>query len=356
MKIAILTSGGDCQGLNPALRGVAKGLYHLVPDVWIYGVSDGYTGLIENNIKLMKPSDFSGILRQGGTILGTTRQPYKTMVFEEGGLTEKAEQMIENYKRNNFDALIILGGNGTQKTANLLSQNGVNVVSLPKTIDNDLYGTDYSFGFDSAVAKATSVIDAVHSTAEAHGRVFVVELMGHKVGWIAIYAGVAGGADVILIPEIPYDTENVVEVIEKRNVDGKGFTIIAIAEGAVTREENNMAKKDRKGLMNTSGSRLAEHLQAILDEKEMNQEVKLVIPGYYQRGGEPTPTDRMLCSRLGAKAAELIAERKFGNMVAVNGLDIVTMPLSEVAGKLKEISPDDDMIRQAKHLGISFGD
>ena len=356
MKIAILTSGGDCQGLNPALRGVAKSLYQMEPEAEIYGIAGGYTGLIENNIKRMKQEDFSGILRQGGTILGTSRQPYKTMIYEEGQLTEKAELMIENYHGGGYDALVILGGNGTQKTANLLYENGVNVVSLPKTIDNDLYGTDYSFGFDSAVAKATSVIDSVHSTAEAHGRVFVVEVMGHKVGWIALYAGVASGSDVILIPEIPYEPRRVLDVVNGRNEVGKGFTIITISEGAMTMEEQNMAKKDRKSLMNTAGGRLADNLQEMLDAQGAGQDVKLVIPGYYQRGGEPTPTDRMLCSRLGAKAAELVRDRRFGYMVAVRGMDIVPVPLSEVAGRLKTVMPDSPVVRHAKNLGISFAD
>jgi 6-phosphofructokinase 1 len=356
MKIAMLTSGGDCQGLNPALRGVAKGLYSLLPDVDIYGVTGGYTGLIENDLHLMHPEDFSGILRQGGTILGTTRQPYKTMILEEGHLTPKAELMIENYRRGGFDALVVLGGNGTQKTANLLFENGIDVVFLPKTIDNDIYGTDISFGFSSAVAKATDVLDAVHSTAEAHGRIFVVELMGHKVGWITLHAGIASGADVILIPEIPYETENVIAEINARNEAGKGFTIVAIAEGALTKEEKKIRKKERSGLTDTAGGRLASRLQDMLKAQGSPQEVKLVVPGYYQRGGEPTPEDRVLCSRLGAKAAELIAARRFGQMVAVRGTDIVAVPLAEVVGRLKEILPDSPIVREARNLGIRFGD
>ena len=356
MKIAMLTSGGDCQGLNPALRGVAKGLYKLSPGVEIYGVTGGYTGLIENNLHLMQPDDFSGILRQGGTILGTTRQPFKTMIHEEGLLTPKAKLMIENYKNGGFDALVILGGNGTQKTANLLYENGVNVVFLPKTIDNDIFGTDVSFGFDSAVAKATDVLDAVHSTAEAHGRIFVVELMGHKVGWITLYAGIASGADVILIPEIPYEPQRVLEEVNARNEAGKGFTIVAIAEGALTKEEKKVSKKERSSPFYTAGGRLAVCLQDMLKARDSLQEVKLVVPGYYQRGGEPTPADRVLCSRLGAKAAELIAERRFGYMPAVRGADIVAVPLSEVVGRLKNILPDSPIVREARTLGISFGD
>jgi 6-phosphofructokinase 1 len=356
MKIAMLTSGGDCQGLNPALRGVAKGLYKLSPGAEIYGVTGGYDGLIKNNLHLMKPEDFSGILRQGGTILGTTRQPFKTMILEGGSLTPKAEQMIENYHRSGIDALVVLGGNGTQKTANLLYENGVNVVFLPKTIDNDIFGTDVSFGFDSAVAKATDVLDAVHSTAEAHGRIFVVELMGHKVGWITLYAGIASGSDVILIPEIPYDPQRVLDEVNARNEAGKGFTIVAIAEGAATIDEKKSSKKLKNSPMNTAGGRLANRLQELLEAQGSPQEVKLVVPGYYQRGGEPTPTDRVLCSRLGAKAAELIAERRFGYMVAAAGPDIVDVPLKDVVGKLKGIKPDSPIVQEARNLGISFGD
>lgn len=356
MKVAILTSGGDCQGLNPSLRGLAKALYNTSPGVEIYGVAGGYTGLIENNVRLMRPEEFSGILRQGGTILGTSRQPFKTMIEEEGRLTEKAEHMLDNYRKGGYDALVVLGGNGTQKTANLLYKNGVNVVFMPKTIDNDIYGTDWTFGFDSAVEKACSVLDSVHSTAEAHGRVFVVELMGNKVGWITLHSGIASGADVILIPEIPYKTENVLDVVNKRNESGKGFTIIAIAEGAKTVEESSLSRKEQKSLLNTSGSRLADRLQEMIYSQGTSQDVKLVIPGYFQRGGEPTPFDRIICSRLGAKAAELLVTGRYGYMVAVSGTEIVAKPLSEVAGVLKEINVDSDIVNQTRNLGISFGD
>jgi 6-phosphofructokinase 1 len=354
MKVAVLTSGGDCQGLNPTLRGVAKALYHLVPDVVIYGVENGYTGLIDNHIRRMSPSDFSGIMRLGGTILGTSRQPFKTMVTEDGRLTEKAELMIENYRANGFDALVILGGNGTQKTANLLYENGVNVTFLPKTIDNDISGTNLTFGFDSAVAKATDVIDSVHSTAESHGRVFVVELMGHDVGWIALYSGIAGGADIILIPEIPYKTERVLAAVHERNRIGKGFTIIAIAEGAMTKEEHQLKKKEREALTDTAGGRLANSLQELL--RKEGKEVRLVVPGYFQRGGEPTATDRVLCTRLGVKAAELVAARRFGYMAAEVGQDIVAVPLGDVTGILKRIGPDSPIVWEAKNIGIVFGD
>lgn len=351
MKVGLLTSGGDCQGLNAALRGVAKTLYHTVDGVELYGILEGYRGLIEGEWERMEPGQFSGILTQGGTILGTSRQPFKYMQDPVEGSKDKLTMMLEHYKKGGFDALVILGGNGTHKTAHLLSQNGVNVVTMPKTIDNDLWGTDTTFGFHSAVSKAASVIDAVHTTAASHGRIFIVELMGHKVGWITLHAGMASGADVILLPEIPYDLDSVAGIVEERNQVRRGFTIIAIAEGALSREEARMSKKERKNGGSTSASRLADALNARLD-----QDVRTVVPGHFQRGGEPTATDRILCSRLGAKAGELLKNRQYGNMVAVRGDKIVALPLAETAGKLKYIDPDCEMLDQARLLGISFGD
>ncbi|MDR3019358.1 MAG: ATP-dependent 6-phosphofructokinase [Treponema sp.] len=350
MKIGLLTSGGDCQGLNAALRGIAKTLFICMPDIELYGIPDGYGGLIEGNWRKMESAEFSGILRQGGTILGTSRQPFKKMRELNSEGTDKLSMMLENYEKGCFDALVILGGNGTHKTAHLLSQNSINVITLPKTIDNDVYGTDVTFGFNSAVDKATSVIDAIHTTAASHGRVFVIELMGNKVGWITLCAGIAGGADVILIPEMPYDVETVITAIEARNRNIGKFSIIAIAEGALTKEEAALPKNERKNGDSTSGSRLAKTLS-----ERLEQEVRAVIPGHFQRGGEPTPTDRLLCSRFGAKAGELICKRKFGYMVALRDNDIVAVPLDEVAGKSKSVPLDAEMLHQAKLLGISLG-
>jgi 6-phosphofructokinase 1 len=256
--------------------------------------------------------------------------------------------MLKNYKKGGFDALVILGGNGTHKSAHLLSEKGVNVVTMPKTIDNDIYGTELSFGFDSAVDRATSVIDAIHTTAASHGRIFVIELMGHKAGWIALYAGVAGGADIILLPEIPYDPEKVAQELEKRNRSEKTFSIIAIAEGALSKDE--MRKGSKNGEQSV-GIRLAKALQ----ERLHQEDVRVTIPGHFQRGGDPTPIDRILCSRLGAKAGELVRDGRFGRMAAVHGNNVVSVPLDEVAGKLKTITPDCEMLNQARLLGISFG-
>jgi len=351
MRIGMLTSGGDCQGLNAVLRGVAKTLYGAVPDLELYGIQDGYKGLIERNWRRMQKNEFSGILREGGTILGTSRQPYKTIRDVDKNNMDKLSAMIQNYEKAGFDALVILGGCGTHKTAYALSQSGVNVVTLPKTIDNDLYGTDYSFGFDSAVRKAAEVLDAVHSTAAAHGRIFVVELMGNKAGWVTLYAGVSGGADVILLPEIPYALDSVLNVIKARNNEGKNFSIIAIAEGALSIEEAALPKKERLTGDSSSGSRLLKALDERLD-----QDVRLLVPGHFQRGGEPTPTDRVFCSRMGAKAGEMILKGKFGRMAALRGTSIVSVPLVDVAGKQKIIPLDCEVLSQARLLGISLGE
>ena len=350
MRIGMLTSGGDCQGLNAALRGVAKTLFGCIDNLELYGIFDGYRGLIEGKWRKMEAMEFSGILRQGGTILGSSRQPFKKMRESNGNGTDKLSMMLENYQKGEFDALVILGGNGTHKTAHLLSEIGVNVVTLPKTIDNDIFGTDATFGFDSAVEKATFIIDSIHTTAASHGRVFVIELMGHKVGWITLCAGIAGGADVIIIPEIPYDIKSVLRVIEERNESGKQFSIIAISEGALTKDEAALPKSERKNGGSTAGTRLAETLS-----KKLDQDVRAVIPGHIQRGGDPTPTDRLLCSRLGVKAGELIRKKKFGYMVALCGTTIKAVPLKEVVKKLRVVPEDSELLFQAEQLGISLG-
>lgn len=356
-KVAILTSGGDCQGLNAAIRGVAKGLYEKFGNnVEIYGILNGYKGLINGNYKLMKPADFSGILTLGGTILGTSRQPFKMMrVIEENGV-DKVANMKATYKKLKLDCLVILGGNGTQKTANLLREEGLNIIHLPKTIDNDVWGTEMTFGFHSAVEIATNVIDCIHTTATSHGRVFVVEVMGHKVGWLTLYAGIAGGADVILLPEVPYDIDKVAKTLNDRKKSGKTFSILAVAEGAISKEEAKLTKKELKK------ARASQNYPSIVYrvvkelEGKIESEARVCVPGHFQRGGGPCAYDRVLCTRLGAKAAELIADKKFGNMVAVKGTDIVPVPLAECAGKLKTVPVDCAEIKAARSIGVSFGD
>lgn len=355
-RIGFLTSGGDCQSLNATMRGVAKTLYENLPDVEIYGILEGYKGLIYGNYRKMEPRDFSGILTEGGTIIGTSRQPFKKMrVPGESGL-DKVEAMKSNYREWKLDCLVILGGNGTHKTANLLREEGCNVVTLPKTIDNDIWGTDITFGFQSAVNIATNAIDCIHTTAASHGRVFIVEVMGHKVGWLTLHAGIAGGADIILLPEIPYDIDSVVRALDKRVREGKRFSILAVAEGAISKEEADLSKKELKAKRKNSPYPSISYQIGKEIEERSGQEVRITVPGHTQRGGEPCPYDRVLSTRLGAAAARLILDEKYGYMIGMCDGQTVPVPLEEVAGKLKMVDPNHSIIKEAKDLGISFGD
>ena len=355
LRIGILTSGGDCQALNAAMRGVVKGITSKRNDVEIHGFKDGYKGLIYANFEMLTAKDFSGILTVGGTILGTSRQPFKLMRVPDANGLDKVKAMKHTYHKLNLNCLVVLGGNGTHKTANLLREEGLNVITLPKTIDNDLWGTDMTFGFQSAVDIATNTIDCIHTTATSHSRVFIVEVMGHKVGWVTLHAGIAGGADIILLPEIPYDLNVISEAIEKRTKAGKHFTIIAVAEGAMSKEEAAMPKKAYKAKLKerkypSIAYELAEEIQ-----KKTDQEVRITVPGHTQRGGSPCPYDRVLATRLGAAAAELILKEEYGYMVGMKKGETVKVPLSEVAGKLM-VDPDSKIIKEAKLTGISFGD
>jgi len=357
MRVGMLTSGGDCQALNATMRGVAKSLYKMYDDVEIIGFEDGYKGLIYADYHVLKSSDFSGILTKGGTILGTSRQPFKLMrTLDEFGL-DKVEAMKHTYKKLRLECLVVLGGNGSQKTANLLREEGLNIVSLPKTIDNDLCGTDMTFGFHSAIEVATAAIDCIHTTAASHGRVFIVEVMGHKVGWLTLYAGLAGGADIILLPEIPYDVDVVVNAIKERTRQGKRFSILAVAEGAISKEDAALSKKELKEKKKSQMvyPSVAYEIGAMITERT-GQEVLVTVPGHTQRGGEPCPYDRVLSTRLGAAAANMIRDKKYGYMVAVKGDEITAVPLEEVAGKLKTVDPESSIIKEAKMVGISFGD
>lgn len=357
MRIGMLTSGGDCQSLNATMRGVAKSLYKMFDDIEIIGFVEGYKGLIYTDYQVMKPSDFSGILTEGGTILGTSRQPYKQMREPDANGLDKVEAMKQTYHKLKLECLVILGGNGSQKTANLLRQEGLNIVSLPKTIDNDLWGTDMTFGFQSAVNVAANAIDCIHTTAASHGRVFIVEVMGHKVGWLTLHAGIAGGADIILLPEIPYDIHSVVAAIRERTKQGKRFSILAVAEGAISQEDARLTKKELK-VKKKSGviyPSVAYELGAQIEEMT-GQEVRVTVPGHMQRGGEPCPYDRVLSTRLGAAASDLIRNQEYGCMVSIQNDHIGKVPLEEVAGKLKTVDPDCSMIREARMIGICFGD
>ena len=355
-RIGLLTSGGDCQALNATMRGVVKGLSHNLTELEVYGFMDGYKGLIYGDYRMLTSRDFSGILTRGGTILGTSRQPFKMMrVPDEKGL-DKVEAMKQNYYKLRLDCLVILGGNGTQKTANLLREEGLNIIHLPKTIDNDIYGTDMTFGFQSAVDIATEAIDYIHTTAASHNRVFIVEIMGHKVGWLTLHAGIAGGADIILIPEIPYDIDKIIEAIQHRSKEGKGFTILAVAEGAISKEDAALSKKDLKEKQADYKYPSVSYEIAEKIAKKTGIEIRITVPGHMQRGGSPCPYDRVLSTRLGAEAANLILKEQYGYMVGIINGKVKKVPLGEVAGKLKGVSPDDQLIQHAKLIGISFGD
>ena len=356
LRVGLLTSGGDCQALNATMRGVAKGLYELFDEVEIYGFLNGYKGLMRAQYIKMQPDDFSGIMTKGGTILGSSRQPFKLMGEPTEDGLDKVKSMKDTYKKLKLDCLCVLGGNGSQKTANLLSEEGLNVIGLPKTIDNDLWGTDMTFGFQSAVDVATQTIDCIHTTAASHNRVFIVEVMGHKVGWLTLYAGVASGADIILLPEIPYDIDKVIKAIDKRTRDGKGFTILAVAEGAISKEDAALSKKEYKEKLKNYKYPSVSYEIADQIEKRSGTEVRVTVPGHTQRGGTPCPYDRALCTRLGAAAAQAIIDEDYGYMIAMINDKTKRVPLKDVAGKLKTVDPDCQMIKEAKTIGISFGD
>lgn len=357
-RIGILTSGGDCPGLNATIRGVAKACYNLLGEdkVEIIGISDGFHGLIHNECREMKRSEFSGILTTGGTILGTRRTPYKLMQVVEDDKIDKVAEMKQTYKTRKLDCLLTLGGNGTHKTANLLSEEGLNVIGLPKTIDNDIWGTSVTFGFNTAVDIGTEVVDRIHTTANSHSRVMVIEIMGNKAGWLTLYSGVAGGADIILIPEIPYDIEKVAAAVDSRAKAGKGFSIIAVAEGAMDIEEAKMKKKDRTRVRSESGYTTATTRIAKDIERITGFETRTVVPGHMLRGGSPSATDRILSTKFGARAARLIAEEKYGYTVAKIGTAIGENLLSNVTMKTKFVPLDDDVVIAARDIGISFGD
>ncbi len=355
-RIGMLTSGGDCQALNATMRGVVKGLTTGNEEVEVYGFLEGYKGLMYGNYKALTGADFSGILTQGGTILGSSRQPFKLMRDPDENGLDKVKAMKDTYKKLKLDCLVVLGGNGSQKTANLLSEEGLNVIGLPKTIDNDIWGTDMTFGFQSAVDIATNAIDCIHTTASSHGRVFIVEVMGHKVGWINLHAGIAGGADIILIPEIPYDINKVIEALDKREKAGKKFSILAVAEGAISKEVASLPKKERKAAIASSQYPSVAYEIADKIKEASGKEIRVTVPGHTQRGGSPCPYDRVLSSRLGAKAADMIKNGEYGQLVIIKDNEVTSMPLAESAGKLKYISPDDSIVQNAKQLGISFGD
>jgi len=338
MKIGILTAGGDCPGINAAIRGVGKTAI-IKYGMSLFGISDGFTGMINKEYHELTEKDLSGILTLGGTILGTSREkPFKSS--SKGYKEIKKPVLIkEHYEQMGLDCLVCIGGNGTLKTASLLAQEGLSVVGIPKTIDNDVWGTDITFGFDSAVNIATEAIDRLHSTANSHKRIMLIEVMGHNAGWIALYSGIAGGGDVILIPEIPYKEDKIAEYLLHRAEENKPYSIVVVAEGVENPDkENSVARYLSNRITELTG----------LETRE-------TVLGYIQRGGTPSPMDRVLATRYGTAAADMIADRDFGKMVALKDDEIVSIPLSDVAGKLKLVEPDNPLVLQARNMGTSFG-
>lgn len=355
-RIGILTSGGDCPGLNATIRGAAKALYERFgSDVEIIGVQNGYDGLIRGDYRVMEPYEFSGILTRGGTILGTKRTPFKLMTVVGDDKVDKVAAMKKTYKAAKLDCLLCLGGNGTHKTANLLAEEGLNIIGLPKTIDNDIWGTDVTFGFHTAVDIATEVLDRIHTTASSHRRCMVIEIMGNKAGWLTLYAGVAGGADIILIPEMPYNIENVCEAIQRRNDAGKTFSILAVAEGAYDVGEAAMKKKERAAARAERGETTATNRIAKQIEAATGFETRVCVPGHMQRGGSPSAYDRVLATEFGTYAAKLVEADHFGVAVAMKNNIVSENPLAEVAGKTKLVPESCDMLTVARRMGVSLG-
>jgi len=355
MRVGLLTSGGDCQALNATMRGLVKTLYQNVKNVEIIGFQYGYKGLMYEDYREMKLADFSGIMNIGGTILGTSRCPFKKMRVIEDGF-DKVEAMKKTYKKLKLDCLVVLGGNGSLKSAHMLAEEGLNVIGLPKTIDNDTWGTDYTFGYQSAIDIATQYLDQIHTTAASHNRVFIVEIMGHKVGHICLSAGIAGGADVILLPEIPYDIQKVANAIQKREKEGKKFSIIACAEGALSIEESQMSKKQYKlKVASREGHSVVYDVEKQLSHY-IDSEIRVSCAGHAQRGGQPCSYDRMMSTRFGVEGARLIMEKDFGKLVVFKNNSVTSIPLAETAGKLKYVDIDGEIVKSARMLGISFGD
>ena len=355
-RVGLLTSGGDCQALNATMRGIVKALASNIEELEVYGFINGYQGMIYGDYRLLTSKDFSGILTKGGTMLGSSRTPFKDIRKPDEKGLDKVEAMKQNYYKLRLDCLFVLGGNGSQKTAHLLSEEGLNVIHLPKTIDNDIWGTDMTFGFYSAVNIATDAIDCIHTTAASHNRVFIVEIMGHKVGWLTLYAGIAGGADVILLPEIPYHIDKVIEAIDKRTKSGKGFTVLAVAEGAISAEDLKLSKKEYKKKMEKKNYPSVAYELADQILKKSGNEVRITVPGHTQRGGAPCPYDRALSTRLGAAAAQAFIDEDFGKMIGIRNNKTVRVKLKDTAGRLKVVEKDDQFIQEAQMLGISFGD
>lgn len=372
--IGVLTAGGDSPGINAAIRGLGKSA-SFSQDIQVIGFRDGFRGFMENRYIHLKGETLSNILTLGGTILGTSRdKPHKMPVG--GKMMDMTEVMLDNYRRHHLDALVCIGGGGTQKNALRLFQKGMNIITLPKTIDNDIAFTDVSFGFNTAMEIATNAIDRLHSTAHSHHRIIVVEIMGHNAGWLALGSGLASGADVILIPELPYSVAKVTQAIQQRMYRGKKFSIVVVAEGAMSRKDFEEREKvraklskarepDKKGNIQKIKKKLSslhEHsndntlLLSRQLEKQTGLESRITILGHLQRGGTPSAADRVLATRLGSACLDAILEKQFGCMVAVDGEDIKLVSLNKVVGNRKTVPLNHTWIKSARMVGTCLGD
>jgi 6-phosphofructokinase 1 len=359
LRVGILTGGGDCPGLNAVIRAVAKKLI-LENNAEIVGIKDGYDGLIHNRYRMLRYEDVSGILTLGGTILGTSNiaNPYRVVESKNGKtvIKDKSKEVLANIKRNGLDCLVCIGGDGTLAIASRLYDDGVPVVGVPKTIDNDIRHTDVTFGFDTAVSIATEGIDRLHTTAQSHHRVMIIELMGRTAGWITLCAGIAGGGDIILIPEIPYDTNKVAQVVRDRNTRGSRFSIIVIAEGAKPKGGKVVVKRIVKE------STIAERLGGISNvlardlENLTGLSTRSVIMGHLIRGGSPNSTDRILATQLGVKVGEFIKKKQFGVMVGVKGSSLKAVKLNKVAKGPRLVSKNHPLVLAARSVNTSLGD
>ncbi len=358
-KIGILTAGGDCPGLNAVIRAIVKtAIYQYGLEV--VGFLDGYAGLILNRARVLDSQDASGILHRGGTILGTSNRddPFRFPSVEGGKkvFRDVSGEAVENLKKNRIDVLFVLGGDGSLTIAGRLSEKGVKTIGVPKTIDNDLWGTDVTFGFDTALQTATEAIDKLHTTAESHHRIMVIEVMGRYAGWIALEAGLAGGGDVILLPEIPYEIEKVCQQILERQRHGKRFSIVVVAEGAIQKKGELVVQRIIED--STDPLRLGGVGYKVGNEieKRTGMETRVTVLGHVQRGGSPSAFDRILATRFGGRAVELAMEGKFGRMVCLRGTQIKDFPLEKVGGRQRRVPLNSDLIRTSRAIGISFGD
>ena len=353
MKIGILTGGGDCPGLNAVIRAVVRTLHR--DDTEVVGIQFGFEGLLTNNVVPLTAETIRGILPKGGTLLRTTNRgnPFEYPIIDDGRIRciDRSAEVIENIRTQGIDGIVAIGGDGTLRIAQRLCDMGIPMVAVPKTIDNDLAATDYTFGFMTAVAVATDAVDRLHTTAESHDRVMLLEVMGRNAGWIALYAGLAGGADIILIPEIPYRVEEIVRSIRSRQKEGSKFDIVVVAEGAKREggEESYLDKTSRRlgGIAYQVAADIAQHIDL---------EIRVTVLGHIQRGGSPIAYDRILATRFGATAAQLVLDRQFGKMVALRGDEIVPVAIRDAVSRMKYVDPDGPLVESARDVGVSFGD